>query len=97
MRNSEARHVRGRPSTRSRSLRETTLIKSATYVLSQDDMDNPDFGELLRPLILDWGVIALEVEEWGRRIDAISDTEREQLGLNRVASQVITAPGEGSE
>ena len=72
-------------------------LPSTTYVLSQDDMDNPDFGELVRPLILDWGVIAREIEEWGRQIDAMSDTEREQLGLSRVTKQAILPASEASE
>lgn len=56
-------------------------LPSTTYVLSQDDMEHPDFGELLRPLILDWADVAREVDELGRRIDNMSEVEREQLGL----------------
>ena len=37
-------------------------LASTTYVLSEDDMDNAVFGELLRPLILDWASLAREFE-----------------------------------
>lgn len=71
-------------------------LPSTTYVLSQDDMDHPDFGEL-RPLILDWVDVAREIDELGRRIDCMSEAEREQLGLARATSQTITTAGEVSE
>jgi hypothetical protein len=72
-------------------------LASTTYVLSQADMENPDFGELLPPLILDWADVAREFDELGRRIDSMSDAERQQLGLVRATSQMIRVDGEVSE
>ena len=71
-------------------------LPSTTDVASQNDMNHPDFGELLPRLIPDWVDVALEFDELGR-IDAISGAEREQLSLAPVRSRTITATGEVSE
>jgi hypothetical protein len=47
-------------------------LTSTKYLLSQDDVERSDFGELLRPLILDWAEIARWIDNVAELVEADS-------------------------
>jgi hypothetical protein len=61
-----------------------SVLARKTYLLSQDDVEHPHFGELLRALILDWVEMTRWVDGYAREINHMSDSStREHVFAQR--------------